>query len=597
MQISQSAFEQSTSELGVALLRVSTDRQFQVGESIETQQTKVDLVAGREAIEIARYFVEHYSGRKEDRDTITELLEFLQDNPQIRFVIIAHIDRLTRAGAEAYLYLRRQLARLNVQLLDTNGVIQRSINTLEHTGFAYDWSVRSPSQTAEIVLADQANNEVSNMLTRMIGQQIQLTQNGYQVRYPAYGYKNEKITTHDGKERYVIIPHEEQAHFVEKMFELAAEDTLSDKEICERINKMGYHSRAQKVRDSQTRRVIGQRGMKPLYPKQLRRNLERVIYCGIRCEKWTNWEPIKAEGTPIVSIDLFNRANRGKIVIIENEDGSFKIQRDVRNYRSHRHNPDFLLRHVVACPQCQKPLVASKSKNKLGNYYGYYHCSRNHPYFGVKKKEFEETVAKFLDKLVAKPAFLPALREVVREVWIEKNRADRKEREAIQSHLGELKTEQENILQTIHLAQSTIVRSKLEKRVEELEASIQSAQQIKAEKNLTEDQIEAYFQVAKKLMEHPKEFILKADTKEKLQKIWSFIFAQKPTYTQLADGTPVLTVIYRLLGSSELSKRHLAESLSLQWNTFESEIRQSQTLFKDLGFSKSDNQSPSLYSS
>jgi hypothetical protein len=314
--------------------------------------------------------------------------------------------------------------------------------------------------------------------------------------------------------------------------------------------------------------------LKPLTPWQFRRYIERPIYCGVRCEKWTNREPIKAQGRAIISIETFNRANRGKIIITEKTDGSYTLERNVKSYQCHRHNPEFLLRHTVTCPQCHKPLVASKSRNKLGNYYGYYHCSRKHKYFGIKKKEFENTVANFLGLLIAKPGFLPIFREIVCDVWVRKNKATQREVTAIGGHIQELETRQKNALEKIHQGLSPIVQKMFEEEIEQLETSITQAKQNKTDIQLTDDKIEDYFQVAKKLMEHPKKYILEATTKQKLEKIWSFVFAQLPTYDQISNGTPQLSLIYRLSGNSKLTKSQMAEELSRQWNTFCNEVDQ-----------------------
>ena len=67
-------------KFGIALLRVSTDKQFHHGDSLDTQKTRVDMAAERDGVSIVRYFTEHYSGRKTDRVVIEELLSYLDDH-------------------------------------------------------------------------------------------------------------------------------------------------------------------------------------------------------------------------------------------------------------------------------------------------------------------------------------------------------------------------------------------------------------------------------------------------------------------------------------------------------------------------------------
>ena len=466
--------------LGVALLRVSTDRQFQEGESIETQRRKVEFVAQRQRIDVVRFFVEHYSGRKTDRKVIDEVFTYLTDNPDIDVTIIGDIDRFTRGGSEIYLRLRRELRALSVDLIDTTGIIQPERNRLEHLGVEYQWAVDFPSRYAEVFMAEKARGEVSDILVRTIGQQIQLTREGYQCRGSNFGYRNIRVTTADGKKKTTLASHETEAPFVIRMFELRAEGNHTDEAICETLNAMGYRSRSMNVYDPETRRVIGKTGGRQLTPKQLQKFLSRTIYCGIRCERWNHDEPVRAPIEPLVSMALFNRANRGKVKIIEHAGGSFEIAESREERSTHRHNPDFLLRHVVLCNDCSKPLVASRSRGKSGKLFGYYHCSRGHKYFGVNKAEFERTVANLLDQLEAKPGFLDLFREVVRDVWMQKNRASEDEGAKIGTHIESLRARQTGLLERIPACGSVLVQGKLEEQIEELEAAIKGNRPLKA---------------------------------------------------------------------------------------------------------------------
>jgi hypothetical protein len=558
---------------GVALLRVSTDKQFQEGESIETQRRKVEFVARRERIDVVRFFIEHYSGRKTDRRILDELFTFLDENRDIDSVIVGDIDRFTRGGTEIYLQLKRRLRELSVRLVDTTGIIQPERNRLEHLGVEYQWSIESPSHYAEIFMAEKARAEASDILTRTIGQQIQLTRDGYQCRAPNFGYQNQKIVTDDGKKKTIMVPHDTEAPWIIRMFELKADGSWRDDAICEAINAMGYRSRSMNIFDKETRRVVGQTGGKPLEVKQLNRYINKTIYCGIRCEQWNQDQPVLAPIEPLVPIDLFNRANRGKLKVTHSRDGTLAVVEDREDYAKHRYNPEFLLRHVVTCPDCQKPLVASRSKGKSGNYFGYYHCSRGHKYFGVNKKEFEKTVGNYLDSLEAKPGFLPLFREVVRDVWIQKNRSRKQTGDQISQHIKALQQRQASLMDKISTCKSLLVMEKLEVQIEELEETIKSTRKQLQSTGVREDEIDAYFEIAKKLMEHPTKHIMSAPTKEKTEKLWSFVFQKSPTYQDLIGGTPDLTLIYRLNRDIGTDENLLAGHLSLEWNPFEEVVR------------------------
>jgi hypothetical protein len=191
----------------------------------------------------------------------------------------------------------------------------------------------------------------------------------------------------------------------------------------------------------------------------------------------------------------------------------------------------------------------------------------------VNKKEFEKTVGNYLDSLEAKPGFLPLFREVVRDVWIQKNRSRKQTGDQISQHIKALQQRQASLMDKISTCKSLLVMEKLEVQIEELEETIKSTRKQLQSTGVREDEIDAYFEIAKKLMEHPTKHIMSAPTKEKTEKLWSFVFQKSPTYQDLIGGTPDLTLIYRLNRDIGTDENLLAGHLSLEWNPFEEVVR------------------------
>lgn len=557
-------------KLGIALLRVSTDKQFHDGDSIATQQQRVDQASIRDDVTIVRYFTEHYSARKTNRAVIEDMLAFLDEHKgEIEYAYINEITRFTRAGSEMYLYLKRQLHERGVQLRDVMGVIQKSVNTLDHLGFDYEWSQMSPSRIAEVMQAEYANMEASQILTRTIGQQIKLAQEGYQTRSADFGFRNVKITRPDGKKATIMEPLEPEATWVRTIFELRAEGGWSDDAICEHLNLMGYQSRMMNRRDKATGQVIAVTGKHSLTPKQLQRIVSKPIYCGIRAGKWNNYEPIKTPFPGLVSIEQFNAANHGVTKITEHPDGRLELKRgESRKKLSWRENEEFLLRHVVMCPKCGKPFWASKSKGKSGNRFGYFHCARGHKRVSYSQREFQETVGNYLERLKPKPGFFGLFKEVVLSVWNEKNRTYAEQVKMVDEHISALNQKARNLVERLTTTASEIVQKKLEEEIEDVEAAIKSAERNRPSNALTKAQIEAFFAVAKKRLEHPKRYALDACSKAEIEKTWSTIFASPPTIQEIETGTPDLTLIYRLSSDPNIDERQMAADLSPHWNTF-----------------------------
>ena len=561
-------------DFGIALIRVSTDKQFHHGDSLDTQKKRVDMTAERDRVDIVRYFAEHYSGRKTDRVVIEEMLAFLDEHQgDIQVLYIVQIDRFTRAGSEIYLYLKRQLQKRGVELRDTMGTIQKTVNTLEHVGFEYDWSLVSPSRTTEVIQAEHANTELNHILTRTIGQQIKLAQEGYQTRSAEFGYRNVKIIRPNGRDATIMEPNNMEAAWVKAIFELRADGQTTDEAICEHVNNMGYKSRVMHRRDKSTGELIGTTGENPLSPKQLQRIVAKPIYCGIRVGKWTHGKPIRTPFSGLVSIDLFNRANHEAVIITETGSDLAIEYGQSRKRATHRNNQEFLLRHVVMCPECVKPFWASKSRGKSGKHFGYFHCARKHKSINIPQAEFQETVGYYLDRLEAKPGFLGLFKEVVRETWIAKNKSREQEVQAVDDHIKTLGLRQQNILERIAVSGSTLVQAKLESEIEELEAAITDATKQRAKPSLREEQIEQFFHKAKTRLEHPRKFVEKAQTKAEIEKTWRTIFTSSPTFQDLKSGTPQLTLLYRLNRDFHGDKKLLAAHLSLHWNTFVLELK------------------------
>lgn len=250
--------------------------------------------------------------------------------------------------------------------------------------------------------AERSKDEVRDILSRVIGAEIRYTQMGYWMRRAPYGLVSEKVETQHGK-RMILKPHPDEARYMIKLFELRATGQFSDKEIAKKLNDMGYRGRPQlrRAKDDRTR-IIGRTKPALLDEKKLWKMVRNPIYAGVNVEKWTQGQPVKCMFDGIVSIDLFNRANKGKRTIIEMPNNKIVITDNVApehaTPKGTRH-PDFAFKNFVMCPECNKPLLGSASRGKTGQYYSYYHCDKRGHKFRVKKEELEMRVLEFVGGL------------------------------------------------------------------------------------------------------------------------------------------------------------------------------------------------------
>lgn len=233
----------------VAAIRVSTVRQGTYGDSPEAQKEQIERFAHLRGINIKQTFLFLESASK-DEQPMQQAIDYCKDpKHKINLFIVKSIDRFTRGGSYVYSDLKMQLSKNNVRLVDIYGVIgSQPVNTLEHLGLSYKWSVYDPTKNSEILEAERASDEKRDIMSRIIGAEIRYTRLGYWMRQPPMGYLSQKVETSNGSRR-LLAPHPSESRWVIRMYELKARGILANKQIVARVNRLGYRSRMILLRD------------------------------------------------------------------------------------------------------------------------------------------------------------------------------------------------------------------------------------------------------------------------------------------------------------------------------------------------------------
>ncbi len=527
-------------------LRVSSAKQAQQGESIEDQKKICEIVADRYKLNVLEVFSEQFSGRKNERPVIEDIISYIKSHPnKVKFLIFRAIDRFTRNGTLGYESLKQRLAQYGVSLIDANGVIQPSKNTLEHLDVEYDWSITRPSEITELVMAQQGKSEVNTILTRMIGAEINLVREGYKVRQADDGYLNERVFI-EGKKKIIQVSDPKRAKFFIKMFEMSI--THTDQEVVDYVNAMGFRSKEQKMWSKSKTKIIGTRGGTKLSVKRLQEYKSRTIYCGVNAEKWLKM-PIRTQYKGLISIDTFNKANRGKVYVEEKKDGTIQIHKDYNPHQLKRmkDNPLFPHKEVVLCPVCVKPFLGSSPKGRSGQSFPTYHCARNHKYYGVSKIEFEKQLTNFVAGLKYKNE---AFFKVFETTLINKFREKEKELGEFSVQVGttviELEAEKKQNIEAFTSTKNEIIRAELEKKIEDLHQQIENTRKQRNGLEVQENDIHAFVRYVKDLMEHPVERLVKQKNLSALRGLFRLVFEELPTYEEILNGTPKLSIPYKL---------------------------------------------------
>ncbi len=545
-----------TKENAVAAIRVSTVRQGTDGDSPDAQREQIERFAKTQNINLKEVFIFLESASK-DKQPMQQAIDYCKDpKNDIQLFIIKSIDRFTRGGGSPYDQLKMQLERYAVKLVDIYGIISsQRVNTLEHLGVEYKWSKYSPSQKIEYLEAERAKDELRDIMSRMIGAEVRYTRMGYWMRQQPYGYGSKKIETPNGK-RTVLIPDPLQAPLMHKLFELRASGLYDDQDIANKLNKLGYKSRTSLRRDPRDRaKIIGERGGNPLTAKYVAEYVKNPIYAGIICEKWTNNEPVKAMFDGLVSIELYNKANRGKW-LIRKIDNNYEIikQKPIARYLNKRgtKTAEFAYRRVITCPDCHNPLLGSASRGKLGKYYPAYHCNKRGHYFRVPKAEFETNVREFAKNIKLTPKFIQDVTNAVIEECNKREKEETSHAVNYDQQISSLQLEAEAVVNKIKFLSSEVAIKSMEGVLMKIDSKIK---QLEAEKEEAVRKrpldIRTIMGNIKYFMEHLNELLLQQGDPESKAEFFGVLFDKAPTYDEIKYGTQNPT---KLTGINELFK-------------------------------------------
>lgn len=324
--------------------------------------------------------------------------------------------------------------------------------------------------------------------------------------------------------------------------------THKDQEIVDFVNAMGYRSKLQKKWSQDKKKIVGSRGGVLLTVKQLQKIRQRPIYCGVNTEKWLQ-KPIKTQYPGLVSITTFNNSNKGKIYIEEKKDGSIVIHKDYNPHQLKRmkDNPLFPHKEVVLCPKCGKPFLGSSPTGKSGKSFPSYHCARNHKYFGVSKDEFEKQLIGFVSNLKYRDkAFFKSFEATLINKFREKEKELGEVSVKVGTTVAELEADKKRNIEAFTATTNPVIRAELDQTITELHRQIEEAREQRNNIEVQENDIHSFVGYVKDLMEHPVERLVKQENLTALRGLFGLVFEELPTYSEIVNGTPKLSMPYKL---------------------------------------------------
>jgi site-specific DNA recombinase len=254
-----------------------------------------------------------------------------------------------------------------------------------------------------------------------------------------------KISQPDGRVRVVHDP--EAAGFIKQAFELFASGRYDRSEVLRTVSAAGLRTKKGK----------------PLSAQTFHKMLKNPFYSGkLVAVKWET--DCRAAFDAIVSQETFSLV---QAILSGKRPSVTPRRRDI--------HPDFPLRHFVSCGACNRPLTASWSTGRSKTY-AYYHCANSScksP--NIPKHLLESEFLKLIEQLQPKPEYLALFREIVLDVWKQRQAQATEIAATLQSRLDTLKARRQRVIDAF-LHERSIDKSTYQEQVNLVDEEITLAE-------------------------------------------------------------------------------------------------------------------------
>lgn len=318
----------------VAMYRVSTLSQANTsaddeGFSIQAQREYCERKAGDISATIVREFIDRgKSARTANRPGLQELLQYIEDDPDIQYVIVHKLDRLARNRADD-VALNLFFAKHGVKLVSaTENIDDTPSGKLVH-GIMSD-------------IAEFYSANLSEEAKKGLRKKVDV--GGTPGKAPI-GYKNVR-DTRDFKNIGIVVVDDFAGPLVTKAFELYDTGICTIADITDALNDAGLRLPAN--------RKLPERRLRP---QTVHHMLHNKYYTGI-----VTYNGVESQGehTPLIDMATFERVNALLAVRDQNKDKSRK--------RPHH------LKGNLFCAVCGRRLGIVVPTNRHGNSYPYFYC-------------------------------------------------------------------------------------------------------------------------------------------------------------------------------------------------------------------------------
>ncbi|MFK7779772.1 MAG: recombinase family protein [Candidatus Gracilibacteria bacterium] len=523
----------------VIYCRVSTSKQKNNGDSLNGQEKACRTYCKNNSIQVVGVYKEAFTGKKKKRPVFDEAINNAKEN-NVEYFIVFDIDRFSREGYGVYSELKEDLYNNGIILKDskniigdTNIVMKNDIVDMEQ----YKWNTESTSEYAEVMISTQAKIEGKKIIQRTIPREIELEQLGYQVRQANLGYINTKERTPYGKVT-IQIKHPIEGEWLEEIFESRAKGYLTDEEIVDNVNTKGF---------------ISKRGNK-LTVKQLQMFIKMPVYAGIISSKWTGYKPIRTAYKGLIDINIWNKANRGKITIIEIDDKEVKIE--YKNKKEitinqpiietrKNYNNSFPYTKALKCPVCSSILTGNTSTGGNGKLHHYYQCRGKggikHKNYTIRRDESHNQIEEIFKNIKIENEGFKLFDEISEEIYIENKEKFKENIIDYNKNLQELNKKEKSIIDSIDkVINFPILLEAKNKELEDIKSEKYKVE-LKKEGGETTTSLDKFRYHSKRVITHIEELALQKENPELINLAFDIVYDGRIEYENIKHHTPVFT--------------------------------------------------------
>lgn len=430
----------------VLYLRVSSKKQMDTaididpdGNSIATQRAVASRKANSLNATVVKEFIEPgiSASTIEKRPAFQEMLTYLREHPEIKYVIVYARSRAFRNYIDAAI-TKRLLDKLGVKLISARE----------------DFGDGVYADMMEAVT--DIFNDVQNKLS---GEDIKIklqhkAVNGGTTGKAPIGYLNVRVE-HEGRLINTVHVDPERAPLVRKAFELYATGDYGLERLEATMADLGL-----------TARATGKLPERPVTFKWLHRMLRDVYYVGCITYKG---EVYAGRHEPIIDQVLFDRVQ------------------EVISFRSKNGQRDRVLQHylkgIVFCDRCERyertsRLIYTEATNRSGTRYGYFLCRSRQdgvcdlPY--LPAANVEQAIADHYATLKLPATFVSDIRHLLEESLAGEQRSVTELHTALRRKLKELEAREDRLLDL--LADDQLPTSKIKAKLREIQSERASAE-------------------------------------------------------------------------------------------------------------------------